>query len=387
MRNSSASRMQATPDSCALYAAFGTRIMGAILIGVIAMIFVRALGGGGESEARDYGASFCPPPGNVLHIAGQTREDFDSYVRYVCGNGTACPLPAGVALYTNLKLEGLRGPHALAPGDAHQDLPYLLKSYRNMVLQIALYLHHSQLKEVEAGKHDRQIAEFAQILRQTDRPVFLRVGYEFDGPHNKYPPEAFRRAYRRIVERIEQAGATNVSYVWHSYALKPTFGNHDPLAWFPGDAYVNWVGISFFQVTRDGPFEAPNRKRLVAIAREKNLPVMICEAGPVRFTSKQKELTGDGYWRYWFTPFFDFIEANPEVKAFSIINCNWDSFSVTEDFGWGDCRINSDRVVLRNWQERMKSKDVLHSSRELYSLLGFRPTERSSAQQPAQSDN
>jgi hypothetical protein len=326
--------------------------------------------------------AFRVPAGKILHIAGQSREDFDDYVASVCRNGAGCPLPAGVALYTDLRLVGLRAPYAMpAKEDNHQDLPYLLGKYSNMVLQVALYVHSTQLTEVQTGKHDPRIKELGSILKSTRRPVFLRIGFEFDGPHSQNEPEAYQKAYQRIVDGIEGTGARNVSYVWHSYALLPTYKNHDPLAWFPGDQYVNWVGISlFFQVTKGSPFEAPNRQRLVDIARKKGLPVMICEASPIRFTPEQKKLQGEDYWNFWFKPFLHFIEGNPEVKAFSIIHCDWDHVSLTKKWGWGNCRLTADPVVQRNWQRMMRNDRFLHSSRDLYRELGFQSTDAKKAQ-------
>ncbi|MHC4983420.1 MAG: glycosyl hydrolase [Planctomycetota bacterium] len=318
---------------------------------------------------KRHGRGFYPPKGKVLHIAGQTREDFADYVEHVSLNGRAFSLPAGAAFYTNLRLDGVHAPACLTKGDNHQDLQYLADKYANMVLQIALYLHFSQLDPVAKGEQDTPIEALAEALKALKRPVYLRIGYEFDAPDHRYEPRAYRDAYRRIVERVEESGVTNVSYVWHSYAMRPTHGDHDPLAWYPGDAYVNWVGISFFQVSSEGWFEGPNRQRLLAVARAKNLPVMICESSPVRFTAKQEQYTHQAYWDYWFKPYFDFIETNSCVRAFSIINCDWDSFSMTRNSNLGNCRISSDPAALRRWRKKMQEKRYIHSDPRLYELL------------------
>ncbi len=299
------------------------------------------------------GEAFLPPEGKCLHIAGQSREDFDSYVTAVCGQGAGCPPPAGAALYTNLDLDGLLGPFALAEGDPHQDLPYLLKAYPNVALQVGLYLHAAQLAEVGDGKHDARIGELARALGATQRPVYLRIGYEFDGEHHHYDPGAYKTAYRRIVGGIRKAGVANVAYVWHSIAVRPTFGRRDPLDWWPGDDCVDWVGISFFLVD-EVPGLAPDRQRLVEIAREKKLPVMICEASAVRATPAQKRLQGEAYWDFWYKPFFTFLETTPEVRAFSIIHCDWDRLSVSRALQWGPCLLDRDPVVLERWRKEMR---------------------------------
>lgn len=315
--------------------------------------------------------SFAPPEGKVLHIAGQFREEFDDYIENVTENGVACGLPGGAAFYTNLYLQGMTGPFINFPGNPHQDLPYLAKVYEPLTFQIALWLGSSQLKQIPNGTYDDGIRKLAENLKSYNRPIYFRIGYEFDGPHNEYEPWEYRAAYRYIVDRLRAAGVTNVAYVWHSYALIPTYGNYDVMEWYPGDDYVDWIGISFFQVTEEGYYPGVNRDRLLEIARQKQKPVMICESSAIRLTESQKAKTGQSYWDYWYAPYFEFIENNPEVKAFSIINSDWDSLGQTQDYNWGDARIAQDPVVLEHWREKMREERYLHSNTELYKQLGY----------------
>ena len=48
--------------------------------------------------------------------------------------------------------------------------------------------------------------------------VFLRIGYEFDGPHNHYDPQDYKKAYIYLADKINEEGVTNAVFVWHSYA-------------------------------------------------------------------------------------------------------------------------------------------------------------------------
>ncbi len=50
-------------------------------------------------------------------------------------------------------------------------------------------------------------------------------------------------AYRRIVDRFRDKGIRNVAFVWHSFA---STGSEELMDWYPGDGYVDWVGISYF---------------------------------------------------------------------------------------------------------------------------------------------
>lgn len=302
------------------------------------------------------------PP--VLMIAGQSREEFSDYVEKVTANGALAPLPGGAAFYTNLNLDGINTPHRNAPGDNQQDLQFLKGYLDPVVFQIGLWLSPQQLHDIAAGDLEGQIHALYESLSELNRPVFLRIAYEFDGPHNRYEPEAFVRAYKVIAKAMRQN--RDILLVWHSFGMVPTYNEIPVEAWYPGDEWVDWIGISFFQVGTVGYHRAPNRTKLIEIAREKRKPVLVGEASAIRYAESHKHLTGQAYWDYWYKPYFEFIESNPEVRAASIIHVNWDSQNQHSSLGWGDCRIDSDPVILENWRSKMKDKHWLPRTSDLY---------------------
>jgi hypothetical protein len=303
-------------------------------------------------------------PRRVLFFAGQSREEFASYLKDVTQNGKKAPFPAGATFYTSLTLSGIDRPHANVRGDNHQDLWYLSQFKQPLLIQVALWMSPEDLKQVHRGQVDRNIQELGKKLNELKRPVFLRIGYEFDGPHNNYPPQDYIKAYRKIA--IEMRKYEQISLVWHSFALLDTFQKHDVMAWYPGDDVVDWIGISYFQVTEEGYFRKPNRDRLLEIAREKKLPVFISEASALRFTQRQQSLTGQDYWDYWYKPYIEFIRAHPEVKAASIIHVDWDSQQQHAFLKWGDSQLHTDKVILKNWLLEMKQPYWQFSTRNLY---------------------
>lgn len=303
----------------------------------------------------------------VLLIAGQSRDEFGEYLNEVSGRGHEAPLPGGAAFYTSLDLSGVKRPHANAPGDNFQDLPYLLMAQDPLVIQIGLWLSREQLYQIVAGERDAQIAELHAALQALQRPVFLRIGYEFDGPHNRYPPEVFAAAYRTIARPMRESA--DILLVWHSYAMLPTYMEHPLADWYPGDEWVDWIGVSFFQVTNEGYHEAPNREAVLAFAREKAKPVLVAEASAIRYTVRQKQQGGAAYWDYWYKPFFEFVEGNPEIRAVSIINVNWDSQNQHRALDWGDARINADPEILQRWRARANAPYWMPVDRNLYQAV------------------
>jgi hypothetical protein len=311
-----------------------------------------------------------PPPGTILHIAGQSREELADYIATVCAHGREAPLPAGASFYTSLALTGIERAHANVAGDHHQDLRYIAALEEPLVVLVGLWLGADELRAIAAGGLDGAIDRLASALDALERPVYVRIGYEFDGPHNRYDPFAYQEAYRHIVRRMRARAPRHIAFVWHSYALRPTYGDRDVLTWFPGDEFVDWIGVSFFEVGEPGLPPAPNRERVLEVARRKAKPVMVCEASAIRRTPAQKRLRGDAYWEYWYAPFFEFVERNPEVRAFAIISCDWDSQRQHRDNGWGDARIGADPRVVERWRAKMREPRFLHTAPRLYGMLG-----------------
>ena len=288
---------------------------------------------------------------SVLFFAGQSREEFADYLASVCEQGAACPRPVGAAFYTSLHGNGFTRPHANAPGDNHQDFWYLQSVYKPLMVQVALWMAPEELAKVNQGEFDAQIEQLVDRLAQSGQRIFLRIGYEFDGPHNRYQPSEFVAAYRKIAKQARRA--SNIELVWHSFAMLPTYQERDVMEWYPGDRFVDWLAISYFQVSDDGYHAGPNRQRIIEIAKAKQKPVMIAEASAIRYTVTQKATQGKSYWDYWYQTFFDLIESTPEIKAVSMINVNWDSQAQHRVLEWGDARIASDHYILGQWREKM----------------------------------
>jgi hypothetical protein len=109
------------------------------------------------------------------------------------------------------------------------------------------------VRDIAAGTQDARIEARAAALRAFGTPVFLRWGHEMNGDWFPWggptiggddPAGAYVAAYRHIHDVFERAGATNVVWVWSPNATDAPkrAGNHWS-DYYPGDSYVDWVGI------------------------------------------------------------------------------------------------------------------------------------------------
>src|SRR5258708_4119853 len=269
-------------------------------------------------------AKFEPPDHKTILIIGQTKEEFADYV-----DTARAGRPGGYMFYTSLNhLEGTTSPWKGAGcSDAGvEDLQDWVDNYPESVGQVGLYIVN-QLSSINSGALDANIRTLAEILRKTNKPILMRIGYEFDGEWNAYDPEAYVAAWRRIVDifRGKRVGeesivpVTNVAFVWHSAVWK-TFHNQPISAWYPGDNYVDWVAISWFAWSdkESRNVSETARTKFAAFAKEHNKPLMIAESEPQSYYAPARSDSWDGC----FEPFLVWIRHN-KVKVVSFINQNW----------------------------------------------------------------
>jgi len=293
---------------------------------------------------------FTPPEGKVLLIVGQDKRSIDSYVKHI---GI---VPGGVSVYTSIQdMSGLREPFDNGAGIHHAQ--YLMDKYPKSVVHLGLYMVDG-LEGVLSGRYESNLEKLGNFFNEHKRPFFLRIGYEFDNPENNYEPGQYTRAYRRIVDTLRGMGVDNVAYVWHSYASSR---DHNLMDWYPGDKYVDWFAISYFN-----PYNDENMNEVASIARLYDKPLMIAESTPNNIGTKK----GKESWDKWFRFVFKYIEEN-DVRIFAYINCSWDGLPQFRDLGWGEARLEVNRIVKENWINTVKDEKFLHASEELFQLLKY----------------
>ena len=246
--------------------------------------------------------------------------------------------------------------------------------------------HPGGLRQLIDGELDAHIAQLALFFEKIPGPVYLRIGYEFDGAwnHGYESAETYVAAYRRIVDVLRELGVFNVQMVWQASASTTDDvidgGHEDIRQWYPGDEYVDWMAISWFmnphetvEVSSSYSPKTPLQltEELLELARLHGKPVMIAEASPQAMdlddnfmahhaaiwdgepASGRVDMSDDAIWDHWFGPLFDLMDQNRDViHALAYINADWDSQAMWGDpyasGFWGDSRLEvNDSIAAR----------------------------------------
>ena len=103
-------------------------------------------------------------------------------------------------------------------------------------------------QSILSGSQDATIRSVADALRALGKPVFLRFAFNMDdrpgGPRYIGEPTEVIAAWRRVHRMFEARGATNVTWVW--CAIGSNFAKGRAQSYYPGDAYVDWIGTDDF---------------------------------------------------------------------------------------------------------------------------------------------
>jgi len=306
---------------------------------------------------------YVPPQDKALLIFGQSLKNINEYRAHTSYTN----YPAGWSAYWAVtEFAGFEAPWTTISGDT-QYHGFLAEKFDNMVIHSAMWMvgKWNVGKKTIKGTYDEVIRRYCDWVKTVDRPIYLRLGYEFDGPHVKFEPEEYVEAYRYLVDFMRAEGVTNVAFVWHSYAA-PTYKGYPVSDWYPGDDYVDWVAISvFFQPYEDIENHAETNA-VLEFAKTIKKPVMIAESNPVLGIPKK----GTKVWDEWFVDFFSFC-YHKNIRAVAFISENWNRLSIDGIEEWEDARLFNNAKVTERWFEEISKARYLKQSPDLYEQLGY----------------
>jgi beta-mannanase len=183
------------------------------------------------------------------------------------------------------------------------------------------------LATVIDGAHDAYIKSFATAVQAAKVPVVLRFAHEMNGDWypwsegvNGNTPGQYAQAWRHIWTIFQQVGATNVIWDWAPNILRGAT-NTDLAELYPGDAYVDWVGVTGYEdheTTPQSLFD-PTLQSIRAFTAK---PLLISETG-AQPGSRKAEFTSN---------FLAWLRGQKDVVGFV-----WSEMTTSQGAGadWG----------------------------------------------------
>lgn len=310
-----------------------------------------------------------------VHGGGSGDTDFRPYAAFMGAHA-----PAGYMTYLGLDSLNTTAPGAVAKWFI--DLNATLCEYSInaggascddwlLVPQIGLSLPHKGKEvKVASGEYDAAIAALQTGLAWLNRPSYLRIGYECNGPWNSYHSESYKGAWKRIVDRLRASPAGNsTAAVWDITCDE--LNKH--MDWYPGDDSVDWWAVNIYS-DHSAPSDTGCVKPFLDEAQKRGFPLMFGGAAP-----RGNKTSDSGTWAEWFEPYFKLLGDYKGAVFTSYIDRNWDVNPAYP--GWGDSRVDSPGAnasgVSANYAQAMGDARYswLHrSSRdEIAAALGWTP--------------
>jgi len=255
-------------------------------------------------------------------------------------------------------------------------------------------------------------------LKNTGRPILLRIGYEAEAPWNGHWPANYKTVWSKIKAEINAQGANNIATVWQLAAYCPdtdfwgagitprTLVASRPLAatgansngvqnvpesnpgsvydqWYPGND-ADWTGISIFD-----PEDCANGygalQSVVNYLKTKGKPILVAESAARGYDydpssglyiynqqgkPKRGNLSPTTVWNEWYAPYFQFLRANSDwIRAVAYISDDWQKYSHWQctvdtngnkisgcaEANWGNTRVDVNATIKTNWLAQLTS--------------------------------
>ena len=154
------------------------------------------------------------------------------------------------------------------------------------------------LSRVASGRYDGYLSAYAEAVRAYKHPVILSFAHEMNGNwyswgYRHTPPAVFVAAWRHVVKLFRALRAHNVTWLWTVNIINNTHGETipPPDQWWPGNSYVNWVGIDGYYLKPTWKF-APLFGPTIAAVKKLTLdPILVAETGAVPAAGQPAKIT------------------------------------------------------------------------------------------------
>lgn len=199
-------------------------------------------------------------------------------------------------------------------------------------------------RDIAAGRQDAVIRRWARDLKAYGRRVYVTFHHEPENDPGNGGPAEFIAAFRHTRAVFQQQRVSNV--IWVLALMAHTFNQGDPNRWYPGDRYVDMLGLNgynWYPGQRDATWRTFSDifAKAYRWAANRGKAVMISETGvqeDPRWTSGNRKAQ-------WFLSSLSTLKSWPLVRVF----CYWHSRGVHCDtcYWW----IDSSKAATNAFRE------------------------------------
>lgn len=137
--------------------------------------------------------------------------------------------------------------------------------------------------KITSGAEDKYLQSLALELGNLQVPVGIDLNHEFNGPWFAWSTPnvtsaQFVAAWRHMVTLFRDNGATNVKWIWNPNVMSSGTAQ-DLRAWYPGDAYVDWVGWDGYFYLQTDTFASVFGQSISYVRSFTKRPQLIVETG------------------------------------------------------------------------------------------------------------
>ncbi|MFJ4406709.1 glycoside hydrolase family 26 protein [Streptomyces sp. NPDC088910] len=196
-----------------------------------------------------------------------------------------------------------------------------------------------RLANITAGTYDTYITQTAKAVAAAKWPLVIRFAHEMNGVWYPWAERVngnhqgdYVKAYRHVHDIFRKVGATNVIWAWSPNIVRPA-KKVSLKALYPGDDYVDWVGMTGYGVRESTP-EITFRATIDQIRTFTDKPLVIMETG-AQIDAQQLS---------WVEAFFPWLRKNSEVIGFVWMQKDRDSGA------GGNWRFTSSKAEQQEFQ-------------------------------------
>ncbi|NUT31984.1 MAG: beta-mannanase [Hamadaea sp.] len=170
-----------------------------------------------------------------------------------------------------------------------------------------------RLSAITAGRYDDYIRSWAEGIAALAHPVVIRFAHEMNGFWYPWCEQSngngrgdYVKAWRHVHGIFQRSGADNVTWLW---SPNVTYAGAAPLkGLYPGDAYVDWIGLSGYYGTAGREayisFDQIFRRTVSELAGFTRKPIVVTETGATNASGQQAR---------WITQMFAQLPKLPQI--------------------------------------------------------------------------